>query len=263
MKRVLSLLMVLILAGLSIKCGSSSELAGVAINKIHLEGEYAEDLNADLEKALAAAGATLNQSGQPDLNGTVTWEWAGDEENPYPTVVRVFMQSEPKEANLTLTNIFNELRVRNGNFAAIFGNFAALEVPTSWNFTVFHSEGIPVAGGVDDAIDLAGLAIALLGREISPIGQIGYRLGDVRFPGSHRPGNTLLPGPAALPAFHQAQPVMRRDNAQHPKVQPRQSAVAKAAKRHCPAAHVMLLSHQPPPCRSGRGGCLVFPRLWG
>ena len=50
-----------------------------------------------------AAGATLNQSGQPDLNGTVTWEWAGDEENPYPTVVRVFMQSEPKEANLTLT----------------------------------------------------------------------------------------------------------------------------------------------------------------
>ena len=103
MKRVLSLLMVLLLAGLSIQCGSSSELAGVAINKIHLEGEHAEDLNADLEKALAAAGATLNQSGQPDLNGTVTWEWAGDEENPYPTVVRVFMQSEPKEANLTLT----------------------------------------------------------------------------------------------------------------------------------------------------------------
>ncbi len=75
-------------------------------------------------------------------------------------------------------NIFNELRVRNGNFAAIFGNFAALEaptgrnfeVPTGWNLTGSQSEGIPVSGGVDDAINLAGLALALFGSKISPIG---------------------------------------------------------------------------------------------
>ena len=103
MKRVLLFLTVLLFTGLSINCGSSTELAGVAINKIHLEGEYAEDLNADLEKALAAAGATLNQSGQPDLTGTITWEWAGEKDSPYPTRVRVFVQSEPKEENLTLT----------------------------------------------------------------------------------------------------------------------------------------------------------------
>ena len=103
MKRVPSFLTILLLTGLSIHCGSSTELEGVTINKIQLEGKHAEDLNADLEKALAAAGATLNQSGQPDLTGTVTWEWAGDNENPYPTQVRVFIQSEPKEENLTLT----------------------------------------------------------------------------------------------------------------------------------------------------------------
>ena len=103
MKRVLSFLTVLLFAGLSIKCGSSTELAGLAINKIQLEGEHAEDLNADLEKALGAAGATLNESGQPDLTGTVTWEWAGAKENPYPTAVRIFIQSEPKEDSLTLT----------------------------------------------------------------------------------------------------------------------------------------------------------------
>lgn len=57
MKRVLLFLTLLLIAGLSFKCGSSSELAGLAINKVQLEGE------------LAAAGATLNQSGQPDLIG--------------------------------------------------------------------------------------------------------------------------------------------------------------------------------------------------
>lgn len=103
MKAVLSVLAVLLFAGLSIRCGSSTELEGITLNKIRLEGEHAEDLNADLEKALAAAGATLGQSGQPDLTGTITWEWAGDKENPYPTLVRIFIQSEPKQENLTLT----------------------------------------------------------------------------------------------------------------------------------------------------------------
>ena len=106
MKPVLVFLTLLLAAGLSIQCGSSSDLTGVAINKIRLEGDHAEDLNADLEKALAAAGATLNQSGQPDLTGTITWEWAGDKDSPYPTRVRVFVQSEPKEENLTLTAMY-------------------------------------------------------------------------------------------------------------------------------------------------------------
>lgn len=84
-------------------CGSSTRLEGVTIGNIQLEGEYAEDVTADLEEALAAAGASLNQSDAPDLVGTITWEWAGDKENPYPTLVRIFMQSEPAEGNFTVT----------------------------------------------------------------------------------------------------------------------------------------------------------------
>ncbi len=103
MKRVLLLLVLLLFAGPSINCGSSSQLDGVAIHEIQIDGEHAEDLKADLEKALLAAGATLNQTEQPDLIGTVTWEWAGDKENPYPTLVRLFIRSDPSQDNLTLT----------------------------------------------------------------------------------------------------------------------------------------------------------------
>jgi hypothetical protein len=103
MRGIRLLLTGLLFAGLSISCGSSTQLEGVAIHEIQLDGEHAEELKGDLEKALLAAGATLNQSGQPDLIGTVTWEWAGDRENPYPTLVRIFLQSEPPEDDLTLT----------------------------------------------------------------------------------------------------------------------------------------------------------------
>ena len=107
MKRALLFLTpLLLITGLSINCGSSTELAGVALNKVRIEGEHAEDLNADLEKALAAAGATLGQPGQPDITGTITWEWAGEKEKPYPTRVKVFIESEPQEKNLTLTAMY-------------------------------------------------------------------------------------------------------------------------------------------------------------
>ena len=103
MKRVLLFLVVLLFAGMCVSCGSSTQLEGVAIGEIKLEGEYAEEVTADLEEALAAAGATVNQSDAPDLVGTITWEWAGDKENPYPTLVKIFMQSEPAEGNFTIT----------------------------------------------------------------------------------------------------------------------------------------------------------------
>ena len=103
MKPVLLLLVVLLFAGLCMSCGSSTELEGVAIGEIKLEGEYAEEVTADLKEALAAAGATVNQSGAPDLVGTITWEWAGDKEHPYPTLVKIFMQSQPAEGNFTIT----------------------------------------------------------------------------------------------------------------------------------------------------------------
>lgn len=103
MKRVLLFLVVLLIAGMGMSCGSSTRLEGVAIGEIQLEGEYAEEITADLEEALAAAGASVNQSDAPDLVGTITWEWAGDKENPYPTRVKIFMQSQPAEGNFTIT----------------------------------------------------------------------------------------------------------------------------------------------------------------
>ena len=103
MKHQLSLLTVVVFAAACSRCGSSADLSGLTINEIRLEGEHADALNADLVAALIAAGATLNQSDRPDLVGTVTWEWAGEGETPYPTLVRVFFQSEPEEDGLTVT----------------------------------------------------------------------------------------------------------------------------------------------------------------
>lgn len=104
MKRVLLFLVVLLFTGMCMSCGSSTQLEGVAIGEIQLEGEYAEEVTADLEEALVAAGATVNQSDAPDLVGTITWEWAGDQDNPYPTLVKIFMQSQPAEGNFTITS---------------------------------------------------------------------------------------------------------------------------------------------------------------
>lgn len=103
MKHGLSFLSVILVAGLFLQCGSSTDLSGLAVNEIQLEGEHAEELNSDLAAALTAAGATLNQAGRPDLVGTVTWEWGGEGENPYPTLVRVFLQADPEEDGLTVT----------------------------------------------------------------------------------------------------------------------------------------------------------------
>ena len=103
MTRLFLFLVVLVFAGMCLSCGSSTQLEGVAIGEIQLEGEYAEEVTADLEEALAAAGATVNQSNAPDLVGTITWEWAGEKENPYPTLVKIFMQSQSAEGNFTIT----------------------------------------------------------------------------------------------------------------------------------------------------------------
>ena len=103
MKRIDLFLLFLLIAGICISCGSSTQLEGVVIGEIQLEGEHAEEVTADLEKALAAAGAIVNQSDAPPLVGTITWEWAGAKENPYPTLVKIFMQSQPAEGNFTIT----------------------------------------------------------------------------------------------------------------------------------------------------------------
>ncbi len=102
MNRLL-LFLVLLFAGMCLSCGSSTQLEGVAIGEIQLEGEYAEEVTEDLEEALAAAGAAVNQSNAPNLVGTITWEWAGEKEHPYPTLVKIFMQSQPAEGNFTVT----------------------------------------------------------------------------------------------------------------------------------------------------------------
>lgn len=84
-------------------CGSSSQLEGLSLGAIEFEGEHADDIKADLEQALQAAGATLNASGGPKLVGKLTWEWAGDGAEPYPTLVKVFMQSDPEERKFTVS----------------------------------------------------------------------------------------------------------------------------------------------------------------
>ena len=102
MKHALSFLaamIVVVVAG----CGGAPQLEGVTLGSIQFEGDHAEDVAAELSTALAAAGATLGQSGAPDLHGTLTWEWAGEGETPYPTLVKVFIQSEPEEKKLTVT----------------------------------------------------------------------------------------------------------------------------------------------------------------
>ena len=104
MSRVFLSLSVLLLAALTINCGSSSQLKGMTLGDIQIEGEHAEDVKADLEKALLSAGATLHQADQPDLVGTLTWEWAGAGETPYPMLVKIFMQSEPEEKKFTISS---------------------------------------------------------------------------------------------------------------------------------------------------------------
>ncbi len=103
MSRVLLSLGVLLVATTAINCGSSSQLEGVTLGDIQIEGDHAEDVTADLEKALLSAGATLHQAGQPNLVGTLTWKWAG-EETPYPTLVKMFMQSDPEEKRFTISS---------------------------------------------------------------------------------------------------------------------------------------------------------------
>ena len=103
MSRVFLSLGVLLFTGLAINCGSSPPLEGVALGDIQIEGDHAEDVKADLEKALLSAGATLHQADQPNLVGTLTWKWAGEEE-PYPTLVKIFIQSDPKERKFTVSS---------------------------------------------------------------------------------------------------------------------------------------------------------------
>lgn len=103
MKRVVLFLVALLFVGIYLGCGSSTELEGVSIGEIQLDGEHAEEVTADLEEALSAAGASVNQPDAPNLVGTITWEWAGDKDRPYPTLVKIFMQSEPAEGNFTVT----------------------------------------------------------------------------------------------------------------------------------------------------------------
>lgn len=103
MSRVFLSLCVLLLAALTINCGSSPQLEGVTLGDIQIEGDHAEDVKADLEKALLSAGATLHQADQPNLVGTLTWKWAG-EEQPYPTLVKIFMQSDAEEKKLTISS---------------------------------------------------------------------------------------------------------------------------------------------------------------
>jgi hypothetical protein len=91
-------------AALTLGCGSSANLEGLSLSEIEIEGEHAEDVKADLEEALRSAGATLNQPGEPKLKGTLTWEWAGEGAEPYPTLVKIFMQSEPEDRKLTISS---------------------------------------------------------------------------------------------------------------------------------------------------------------
>ena len=101
MSRVFLSFSVLLLVALTIDCGSS-QLEGLTLGDIQIEGEHAEGVKADLEKALLSAGATLHQADQPNLVGTLTWEWAGDSERPYPTLVKIFMRSDPEEKQFTI-----------------------------------------------------------------------------------------------------------------------------------------------------------------
>ena len=103
MSRVLLSLGVLLLATIALNCGSSPQLEGVTLGDIQIEGDHAEDVQADLEKALESAGATLHEAGQPNLVGTLTWKWAG-EEQPYPTLVKIFIQSDPEEKRFTISS---------------------------------------------------------------------------------------------------------------------------------------------------------------
>ena len=103
MTRVAQFLIIFFYLGISLGCNSSTQLEGVSIGRILLEGELADEVTADLEEALTAAGATVNQPDAPDLVGTITWAWAGENGNPYPTLVKIFMQSQPKDGNFTVT----------------------------------------------------------------------------------------------------------------------------------------------------------------
>lgn len=94
----------LLLAALTLGCGPSANLEGVSLGEIEIEGEHAADVKSDLEEALRAAGAAINQPDQPTLKGTLTWEWAGEGAEPYPTLVKIFMQSESEDDKLTISS---------------------------------------------------------------------------------------------------------------------------------------------------------------
>lgn len=100
MRQAAWLLMVLFLAVVSMSCGSS-RLEGVSLGDIQLEGELADEFTAELEEALTSAGASLHQEGQPNLEGTLTWEWAGEGGSRYPTLVKVFLQDPEKRYTIT------------------------------------------------------------------------------------------------------------------------------------------------------------------
>lgn len=103
MSRLFLSFFVMILAALALGCGSGSQLEGVSIGEIELEGDHAADVKADLEAALQSAGATLNAPDAPKLQGTLTWEWAGEGAEPYPTLVKIFIQSEPQDRKWTIS----------------------------------------------------------------------------------------------------------------------------------------------------------------
>lgn len=103
MRHALSFLVVVVLAGSCTSCGSAPALEGVSIGSIEFEGDHGDDVSADLERALTSGGAAVGQAGAPNLMGTLTWEWAGEGETPYPTLVKVFIQSEPKDKKFTVT----------------------------------------------------------------------------------------------------------------------------------------------------------------
>lgn len=100
MRQAAWLLVLALVAVVSTSCGSP-RLEGVTLGDIQLEGELADEFTAELEEALTSAGANLHQEGQPDLEGTITWEWAGEGGSRYPTLIKIFMQDPEKRYTIT------------------------------------------------------------------------------------------------------------------------------------------------------------------
>ena len=70
MSRVLLSLGNLLLATIAINCGSSPQLEGVTLGDIQIEGDHAEDVQADLEKALDGLLETPSQPSAAPLQKT-------------------------------------------------------------------------------------------------------------------------------------------------------------------------------------------------